>query len=215
MNLKNPDLDLIRRIHPECGFYGFKISFWICLKIRKVRFWIWKTRFPQSMDAPLFPLLFCSRCCPCSPVPSASLFPFPFFSSSPLFPPVPPFPLVPLVPLFPLFPGSSCSPLFSLFLTPCSPVLPVPPDQIRSDEKLDYLFTACLEDTQNVAVILRSKFEFSFVATIHFLQKLWGEVDKISSKFILCDHVHNSLDRSVLQSIDITRRNLMLITLRA
>ena len=62
---------------------------------------------------------------------------------------------------------------------------------------------------------LRSKFELSFVAPIHFLQKLWGEVDKISSKFMLCDHVRNSLDHSVLQSIDITRRNLMLVTLRA
>ena len=29
MNLKNPDLHLIRRIHPECGFYGFMIRFWI------------------------------------------------------------------------------------------------------------------------------------------------------------------------------------------
>ena len=37
----------------------------------------------------------------------------------------------------------------------------------------------------------------------------------MSSKFILCDHVRNSHDHSVLQSIDITRRNLMLITLRA
>ena len=62
---------------------------------------------------------------------------------------------------------------------------------------------------------LRSKYEFSFAGTIHFLQKLWGEVDKISSKFILCDHVRNSHDHSVLQSIDITRRNLMLISLRA
>ena len=35
---------------------------------------------------------------------------------------------------------------------------------------------------------LSSKFEFSFVAPIHFLQKLWGEVDEI----ILCDHVRNS-----------------------
>ena len=35
-----------------------------------------------------------------------------------------------------------------------------------------------------------------------------GEVDKISNKFILCDHVHNSHDHSVLQGIDITRRNL-------
>ena len=38
---------------------------------------------------------------------------------------------------------------------------------------------------------------------------------KISSRFILCDHVRNSHDHSVLQSIDITKRNLMLITLRA
>ena len=29
MNLKNPDLDLIQSIHPECGFYGFMICFWI------------------------------------------------------------------------------------------------------------------------------------------------------------------------------------------
>ena len=61
---------------------------------------------------------------------------------------------------------------------------------------------------------LRSKFEFSFVAPIHFLQKQWGEVDK-TNEFMLCDHVHNSHDHSVLQSIDITRKNLMLITLRA
>ena len=51
---------------------------------------------------------------------------------------------------------------------------------------------------------LRSKFEFSFVAPIHFLQKWWGEVDKISSKFIICDHVCNSHDHSVLQNIAIT-----------
>ena len=42
-----------------------------------------------------------------------------------------------------------------------------------------------------------------------------GEVDKISSKYILCDHVLNSHDRSVLQSIDITGRNLMLTALGA
>ena len=42
-----------------------------------------------------------------------------------------------------------------------------------------------------------------------------GKVDKISSKFILCDHVLNSHDHSVLQSIVITRANLMLITLKA
>ena len=37
----------------------------------------------------------------------------------------------------------------------------------------------------------------------------------MSSKLILCDRVRNSHDHSVLQSIDVTRRNLMLITLRA
>ena len=62
----------------------------------------------------------------------------------------------------------------------------------------------------------KSKFEFAFVAPIHFLQMKWREVDKISRKFILCDHVRNSHEHSVLQSIDITRtrKNLMLITLR-
>ena len=47
-NLKNPDLDLIRRIHPECGFYGFMICFWICPKKRKMRFWISKSGFGFS-----------------------------------------------------------------------------------------------------------------------------------------------------------------------
>ena len=62
---------------------------------------------------------------------------------------------------------------------------------------------------------LRSKFEIAFVAPIHFLLKQWEDVDKISRKFILRDHVRNSHDHSVLQSIDITRRNLMLIIPRA
>ena len=38
MTLKNPDLDLIRRIHPESGFYGFTIRFWICPKKEKSSF---------------------------------------------------------------------------------------------------------------------------------------------------------------------------------
>ena len=50
----------------------------------------------------------------------------------------------------------------------------------------------------------RSKFEFSFVAPSHFPQKLWEEADKISSIFILCDHVRDSHDHFVLQSIDVT-----------
>ena len=48
VNLKNPDLDLIRRIHPECGFYGFMIRLWICTKKREIRFWIRKSRFGFS-----------------------------------------------------------------------------------------------------------------------------------------------------------------------
>ena len=28
VNLRSPDLDFIRRIHPESGFYGFMIPFW-------------------------------------------------------------------------------------------------------------------------------------------------------------------------------------------
>ena len=56
---------------------------------------------------------------------------------------------------------------------------------------------------------LRSKFEFSLVAPMHFLQKLMGR------SWWSCDHVSNSQDHSVLQIIDVTRRNLMLIALRA
>ena len=67
----------------------------------------------------------------------------------------------------------------------------------------------------NTLRTLRSKFEFSFVAPINFRQKKLGEVDKMTSKIILCDHVRNSHDHSVLQFTDITRRNLMLITLKA
>ena len=62
---------------------------------------------------------------------------------------------------------------------------------------------------------LGSKFKFSFVAPIHFPQKKWGEVDKISRKFVLCRHVRNSHGYPVLHSVDMTRRNLMLIALRA
>ena len=54
MNLENPDLDLIRRIHPECGFHGFMICFWICPTKRKIRFWIPKSGFVLSTkNAPL------------------------------------------------------------------------------------------------------------------------------------------------------------------
>ena len=43
----------------------------------------------------------------------------------------------------------------------------------------------------------------------------WQKLIKKSSKFILYDHVPNSHDHSVLQSINITRGNLMLVILRA
>ena len=76
-------------------------------------------------------------------------------------------------------------------------------------------FSSVVQEGSLAFKTLRSKCRFSFVAPIHFLQKKWGEVDKISIKFILCDHVRNSHDHYVLQSIDITRKNFMLITLRA
>ena len=37
----------------------------------------------------------------------------------------------------------------------------------------------------------------------------------ISTKFNLCDHAVNSLDKPVLQSIKVTRRSLLLITFLA
>ena len=36
--------------------------------------------------------------------------------------------------------------------------------------------------------------KFSFAAPIHFLQKSWGEVDKISGKFISCELKTSDLD---------------------
>ena len=38
VNLKNLNLDLIRRIHPDCGFYKFMIPFQICQKSAKTVF---------------------------------------------------------------------------------------------------------------------------------------------------------------------------------
>ena len=61
---------------------------------------------------------------------------------------------------------------------------------------------------------LISKFKFSFVIPVHFQQKQWGEFVEVSIRFMLCDHVRNSHDHFVLYSSDITRRNLMLITVR-
>ena len=48
VNLKNPDLDLIQRIHPECGFYGFMMCFWNCPPKRKILFWIRIWIFPKK-----------------------------------------------------------------------------------------------------------------------------------------------------------------------
>ena len=57
VNLKLPDLDLIRRIPPGCGFYGFMIRFWICPQKCKIRFWIRKSEFRFSQKtAPFFRL---------------------------------------------------------------------------------------------------------------------------------------------------------------
>ena len=47
-----------------------------------------------------------------------------------------------------------------------------------------------------------------FSQSIHVLNPLNPKI-----KFILCDYFRNSHDHSILQSIDITRRNLMLIIL--
>ena len=62
-------------------------------------------------------------------------------------------------------------------------------------------------ESENIKVYTWLKLKFSFVAQIHLPLKLWGEVNKISNKHILCDNVLNSHDHSV------TRGNLMLITL--
>ena len=35
VNLKNQDLDLIRRINSQCGFYGFMIRIWILPKEKR------------------------------------------------------------------------------------------------------------------------------------------------------------------------------------
>ena len=48
MNLKNPDLDLILRIHSKCGFSGFMIRFWILVIKRKIRFRIQESGFGFS-----------------------------------------------------------------------------------------------------------------------------------------------------------------------
>ena len=48
-----------------------------------------------------------------------------------------------------------------------------------------------------------------------FSIEIVGQFVEVSIRIFLCDHVLNSHDHSVLQSIDITRRKLMLITLRA
>ena len=42
------------------------------------------------------------------------------------------------------------------------------------------------------------KISLLIVACIHFLQKYLEEVDKASMEFILCDHLPNSHDHSVL-----------------
>ena len=48
VNLKKPDLDLIRSILLECGYFGFMIRFWILPKKRKIHFWIQESVFGFS-----------------------------------------------------------------------------------------------------------------------------------------------------------------------
>ena len=48
MKLKNPDLDLIRSMLLECGYFGFMIRFWISPKKRKIRVWIQESVFGFS-----------------------------------------------------------------------------------------------------------------------------------------------------------------------
>ena len=60
---------------------------------------------------------------------------------------------------------------------------------------------------------LVSKFKFSFVVPIRLLSKRWGEVVEVSIRFTFCDQILNSRDLFVLQVIDVTRRNFMLITI--
>ena len=56
MTLKNPDLDLIRGIHPQCAFYGFTIRFWICPKNAKSSFGLGNPDldFPTNPQTPYF-----------------------------------------------------------------------------------------------------------------------------------------------------------------
>ena len=48
VNLKNPDLDLIRSILLECGYFGLMIRFWILSKKRKIHFRIQESVFGFS-----------------------------------------------------------------------------------------------------------------------------------------------------------------------
>ena len=56
------------------------------------------------------------------------------------------------------------------------------------------------------------KIEILIYWPILLQQKYWGEFVEITITLIFLDHAFNSHVHSVLQGIDITRRNLMLIT---
>ena len=58
----------------------------------------------------------------------------------------------------------------------------------------------------------RNKIEILICCPYSFPIEVVGEVGKTLSKFISCDHVLNPHDHSVVQSIAITQRNLILIT---
>ena len=61
--------------------------------------------------------------------------------------------------------------------------------------------------TLNIKEQIVPSFSHTFLIKVH-----WGDVTKISRDFTLGDHILNSHDLRGGRSIDITRRNLMLIT---
>lgn len=59
------------------------------------------------------------------------------------------------------------------------------------------------------------KIQIPIRGTCTFPKEVVGELVEVSFRFIVCDHFLNLCHQCVLQSIDILRSHLMLITLRA
>ena len=89
--------------------------------------------------------------------------------------------------------------------------------EITASDRYPLVILCCPTKVRPVKLLVKvlQGREYGFLSLSEEISSDHLQVDKISSKFILCDHVHNSHDHSVLQSIDITRRNFLLITLRA